>query len=722
MIFSYKQLCRMANLKNVSVEEMVNAINSIGFEVEEYHKFADVEGIKFCHVLNVYKNPNADKLTVCDVEFSDGTKSTIQTNAKNMHVDDYVMAFVPGSRSKKLVLQSRMMQGIISEGMFVGLHEIGIDESIAAEDSFDGIFQVGKVDLNLDPMEYFDLDDYMIDVSILSNRADAASYLVFAKELAAYFDTEVAPLPKAMPTIASNLKVGQLKDTHAFSLIEANNTDLKLSIQEEFLLWKHGIKTFRNAVDITNLVLIYTGVPCHVYDKGQLKSDEFTVGFSSDKVNIFGNKEVQLDKNLVVKNNNEPVSLAATIGLENYQYTNNAKQAVFELASFNLKEVRRSAKQIKFDTNSSSRANKEISNGEIVMAYNFLAQHLKEYSPQINAPKVNKKTILLDTRYITKFAGFNITKTKRYQQVLEKLTKLGFKFKSDYSAVSFPTYRYDLKNMQDFVEEVFRFYGYDNFPSKQPKITRLNLNKSIEDKFNNIFKDKGYINVRTYTLIKPEDNIFNPFEFLETFNAEASKNYDHSQIRKSMIHSLSNVLIHNEKQGIEKGSYFEIGMISKQMNVLGIASNQKTFNEIKADIISLTNKKLTFKPSNKSCFNPNASSDIYLGETYVGYIAKIHPSLLNTQAIFAEIKLDELTDNKVIFKDYKHAPLKTRDITISLKTNESLNEIIEKINKIMGVFKVSVKDVYVKDENTTNVTLSVILEEWAIKRFEQTFK
>ncbi|TPR54350.1 phenylalanine--tRNA ligase subunit beta [Metamycoplasma neophronis] len=721
MIFSYKQLCRLANLKNISVEEVVNAINSIGFEVEEYHKFADVEGIKFCHVLKAYKNPNADRLTVCEVEFGDGSKSIIQTNATNMHDDDYVMAFVPGSRTGKLVLQSRMMQGIISEGMFVGLHEIGIDENVAAEDSFDGIFQVGKVDLNLDPMEYFDLDDYMIDVSILSNRADALCYLVFAKELAAYFDTEVVPLPKANANLVSDLKIGTLKDTNAFSLVEANNTDLKLSIQEEFLLWKHGIKTFRNAVDITNLVLIYAGVPCHVYNKAQLKSNEFSVGFSSDKVNIFGDKEVTLDKNLVVKNGDEPVSLAATIGLENYQYTNSAQKAVFELASFNLKEVRKNAKQIKFDTNSSSRANKEISNGEILMAYEFLAQYLKEYSVLINAPKVHKKTILLDTRYITKYAGFNITKTKKYAAVLNKLISLGFKFKSDYSAVTFPLYRYDLKNMQDFVEEVFRFYGYDNFPSKQPKITRLILQTNIEDKFNNIFKNKGYMNVRTYTLIKPETNIFNPFGFEETLNAVASKNYDHSQIRYSMIMPLANVLIHNEKQGMPKGSYFEIGMINKEMNVLGICSNEKTFNEIKKDIISLTNQKLVFKPSNKSCFNPNASTDIYLGENYVGYIAKLHPSLLNINAIFAEIKLDEIKDKRVEFKDYKHAPLKTRDITVGMKPHDSLDAIVEKINKVVGVHSVSVKDTYVKDENLINVTLSVTLEEWATKKFDSIF-
>ncbi|CRH47048.1 Phenylalanine--tRNA ligase beta subunit [Chlamydia trachomatis] len=83
------------------------------------------------------------------------------------------------------------MQGIISEGMFVSLAELGFDPEIVPKELNEGIFQLDKIDLNIDPITYFDLDDYIIDISILSNRADAQCYLVMAKELAAYFDTDV---------------------------------------------------------------------------------------------------------------------------------------------------------------------------------------------------------------------------------------------------------------------------------------------------------------------------------------------------------------------------------------------------------------------------------------------------------------------------------------------------------------------------------------------------
>ncbi|AZZ65473.1 phenylalanine--tRNA ligase subunit beta [Metamycoplasma phocicerebrale] len=721
MIFSYKTLSSLANLKTYTVEDVVEAINSIGFEVEEYRKFSDVEGIQICYVLKTYKNPEADRLTVCEVEYGDGHKAIIQTTATNMKEGQYVMSFVPGSRSKKTIFQPRKMQGIVSEGMFVGLSEIGFDPEVIPEEFQDQIFQLEKIDLNIDPISYFDLDDYLIDVSILSNRADAQSYLVMAKELAAYFDTEIKWPRKANPNLLSNFEVTNLKSTKAFSLIEASNNNLKTSLKEKMLLWKHGIKTFSNAVDLTNLVLLFAGVPCHVYSKEDLESNQFSVDYYTGKLNILGNKEIEVENALVVKNGDTPVSLAATIGLQNKQFNPQSQKAIFEIASFNILDVRKNSKQIKLTTDASQRASRDISNGSVVLAYNFLAKYLSDYSIQINAPKLHKKTILIDKAYLTKFAGFSISKTKKYHEILGKLATLDFKFKSDFSAVTFPTYRYDLESIQDFVEEVFRFYGYNNFPLKQPKLSRLNYEKNENYNFIKMLANKDYSNVRTYTLIKPENNKFNPFNFEETLNAKDSKNYDHSQIRLSFIEPLNEILTFNKKQGFDKGSYFDIGMIGREMDVLGIISNSKQFNEIKKDIISLTNQNLEFRKSSNEIFNPNVSADIFLNNEKIGYIAKIHPKLINNDAIFVEMKLNKIKNISRQFKNYRHEPLKNRDITIELKNNESISSTIQKLKNIIGIHQCKIIDVYQKTDNLKAVTLSIKIEDWAIKQFDKDF-
>ncbi|MGX9358985.1 phenylalanine--tRNA ligase subunit beta [Mycoplasma sp. 2575] len=721
MIFSFKTLCRLANLQTHTIEDVVEAINSIGFEVEQYYKFSDVEGIKICHVTNTYKNPQADRLTVCEVEYSDGHKAIIQTTATNMKKGQYVLSFVPGSRSKEIIFAPRKMKGITSEGMFVSLDELGFNSNVIPEEFGNQIFQLDKIDLNIDPITYFDLDDYMIEVSILSNRADAQCYLVMARELAAFFDTEIKWPKKANPNLISSFEVKKLNDTHSFSLVEASNSNLRCSLQEQMLLWRHNIKTFNNAVDLTNLVLLFAGVPCHIYNKEDLQSNVFNVDYYSGKLNILGNKEVELKNALCVFNNETPISIAATIGLEQYQFKKESQKVIFELASFNIMSVRKNAKQIKLNTNSSMRASREISDGSLILAYNFLAQYLTDYSHQINVPKTHKKSILIDKSYLNKYAGFSINKTKKFNEVMKKISKLDFKFKNDESVVVFPTYRYDLNTLQDFVEEVFRFYGYDNFPLKQPKITRLNYDINNVYEYYRTLANKNYSNVRTYTLIKPEDNIFDPFNIREILNAVDAKNYDHSQVRLSFIHSLNEVAIHNEKQGFKKGSYFDIGMIGRKMNILGLCSNIKSFAEIKQDVMSLTNKQLEFKKTHSTIFHPNASCVIYLGSEMIGYIAKIHPQIINSDYIFAEIMLDKLLNDSNTFINYRHEPIKTRDITFELNKHETVEKIIEKIKSIKGIYSYKIIDTFYKNNDTKNVTFSFLIEDWAIKKLEQVF-
>ena len=719
MIFSYKKLLKLANLENVSIDDITKAINSIGFEVESYEKFGDVEGIKFGHVLKTYKNPNADRLTVCEIEFEGNVKRIIQTTAINVKENDYLMVFIPGSRSKNIVFAEKVMQGINSQGMLVGLSEIGFKNDVVPQEYQDGIFTFSKVDLSLDPIEYFELNDYLIDVTILSNRADALCYLVMAKELAAYFNTIPISLKKPTPTMKSNINVSKkLIGTNHLSYVEAKNYDVNLKLNELAFLWKNNVKTFNNAIDLTNLVLLYAGVPCNVYSN--LKSNEFLTEYSSEEVLILGNKPIKLNSNLVVKNGSEIIALAATIGLEN-KFISTASNVIFELASFNILDVRKNAKQIKFDTLSSQRASKEISLGQIHLAYQFLSERLTFHSQLINPGKISNQTIFVDEKLIDKYAGFGLTKTPKYLDVLKKLQILDFKYNKKMKEITFPSYRYDLKQIQDLIEEIFRFYGYDNFKPKEP-IILPHINISDEINVLLMFKYKGYSNIRTFTLIKPENNIFNPFSFLKTYATNNSKNYEHSEIRNSMIFSLNDVIVNNKKQGILKNSFFEIGMINNQNNVLGIVSNEKSFDDLCCDIISLTNRKLMFKKPSLDIFNNNASTLIFNEQDeMIGYVAKLNPNFLKSDAFFAEIMLDKINNFPYKYKPYNKMPLKSRDITICVHKNQSIIDTINKLNSLKGIFEIKVKDIYQKLEDERNITLSILLEDWATKKFDKDF-
>ncbi|MDC8921433.1 phenylalanine--tRNA ligase subunit beta [Metamycoplasma hyosynoviae] len=722
MIFSYKRLISEAGLKNVSVEEICKAINSIGFEVEGYEKFTTSDKIKFGYVLETKKNENADRLTVCKIDFGSGDIRIIQTTATNVVAGKYLMAFVDGSIASGTVIKSRDMQGYPSQGMLVGLGEVGFDEELIPDEYKDQIFTFdGPIDLSLDPMEYFELNDYLIDVTILSNRADAQCYLIMSRELAAYFGSKPKSFSASPATFFSNLKVSKnLVGVNHLSYVEVMKNDLNVSIHDKMLLWKHKIKTFNAPIDLSNLVLLYASVPCHTYNL--LSSNEFSTTLSSEELEIIGGKKVKLENNLVVKNGSNTVALAQVIGTSEFEYNNTKPGAIFELASFDLKQIRQSVKQTKLETNAALRGFKEISGGQILLAYDYLFSRVKEHSQIINKPKVQSQAIFLDEKLINHLAGFSLTKQPKYQEVIKKLEILGFKYNKKLNEMSFPTYRYDLFNLQDLIEEIFRFYGYDNFQAKEPTISRIELNSNSKyEVLLNSFASKNYMNARTFTLISEKENIFNPFGFENTINVLNSKTTEHTIIRNSMIISLYKAAIYNKKQGIDKTSFFELGSINTETNVLGLCSNEKSFDEIANDVLSLTNKNLLFKKSDLEIFNNNVSSLIYCGETLMGYIAKLNPFYLKSDLIFAEILIDKLDNNKLSYKPYNKQPLKSRDITFTLQKNESIDSKLEELKKIKGIFEIKIIDVYKKDDNTQNITVSVLIEDWATKKFDQIF-
>ncbi|QJR44116.1 phenylalanine--tRNA ligase subunit beta [Mycoplasma miroungirhinis] len=719
MLFSYTKLKKLANLDNhISIENVVNAINSIGFEVESYQPFTDLEGLQFGHVLKTYKNPNADLLTVCEIQFADKIR-TIQTNAKNVKENDYLMAFVPGSRSKKITFAPREMKGIVSEGMLAGLEEIGFNPDILPIKWNDGIFTFQTpIDLTLDPISYFELDDYIIDVTILSNRADANSYYIMAKELAAYFHKNIEFPKQTLNRYKSNFNVNNLEETDYFTIFETAQNDINISIQDEIFLLKNNIKLFSNAVNLSNLILLYTGVPSHCYDINKLNGQSISVQKYTGEVEILGNNKIQLENVLVVMDKIKPISVASVIGLQNTGCTDETENVLFEIASFKTKEIRNSKKQVKLETLSANRASKKINNGLIHLAHHFSSLYLNKASEIINFVSLNTKSFQLDETFLNNFAGFELTHTTKYQEVLKQLNILGFEIKNNWVYV--PDYRFDVESMQDFSEEVFRFYGYDNFKTIQPN--PIKTNNTIYKDYETILAKMGYQNVRTFTLTNDKKNIFNPFEFNDTIKLKTFASFEHSEIRNSFIHSLYDVLNYNAKRNINKLSIFEIGMINNKNNVLAIASNIKNFNQIKQDITELLDINLTFKRSTYESFHPNLSVWIYHNDKKIGYIAKLHPSVLKSDYYYLEIFLDEDIQPNKVFKKYKNESLKQRDYTFSLQQNQDIETILEKLKSLKGIYEIKVIDSFKKDENTLNVTISILIEDWAIKKLDQTIE
>ncbi|MEA4115708.1 phenylalanine--tRNA ligase subunit beta [Mycoplasma sp. 744] len=729
MLISLKELNKfLPKIKlDLSVE---TAINNLGYEVESVRSFSDVKGIKFVKILDVYKNPNSKNLNVVKLLSNTG-ELTIQTVATNAKKDHFAVAFVEGSQKGETVFASKKMANIISQGMLSGFSELGFDSNLLPYDADDLIIldKKSKISLDDDPIEFFELDDYIFDISTPSNRADINSYYVLALELAAYYQTEFKWFNYQTTwnwDFKSKLKVNKNK-ANALSFLEIKLNNTFTNLKDQLFLAKHNIESKNNwAIDVSNLNLIYNGSPTHSYDLDKLNSTKFNCDFYTGKVKILGNKEVQVNNALTIFNENQAVSLASVIGLDNSAISLTSKNIAFEIGYFDSKQIRKTAKEIKLDTLASNQGAKNINSEMVRMGLNFLAYKAKQdkqkISQFINFPKTRKQQFILQNRHkLAIYANVSVKNLNIFNKVEEQLKQIGFQFNKN--RILTPLYRSDLNQYEDIIEEYFRFYGYANFTDKEILVSNINIfdNNNIKS----VLKKFGYQEIRTFTLISKEKNLFNPFNFEKDIKLSTFVSLEREMIRNSIVPSLLEVAEYNNKRKINQLNFFEIGMINNNVYVCGILSNTNSFYDLKTQINNLLNDdNLTYEIFNDNDYvHPNVSAKILKNNLLIGWIGKINPKYTNLDCWVAEFRIDLNINNQIQnFIAYNNEPLKVIDLTFTLEKNQSIGKVINELKTINDIFDIQQIDSFYKEkEKLNNVTLRISGTTTAINLLNQKY-
>jgi phenylalanyl-tRNA synthetase beta chain len=290
-----------------------------------------------------------------------------------------------------------------------------------------------------------------------------------ALELSAYFKTQPKTLVDYKSTTTSKIKISSLKDNY-LSGVEANVNAFKLDLSDLLLLLKSNIKLQNDVQDISSLTLIMTGVSSRVYNAKKI-TNEITLKIEKDIVF----NDLKIKEALVVRDKENILSIAGVLESSELGYQSGDTDVLFEFASFDPKEVRNSTRIMKINNDSSINSSKSVSYGSIESAINFLGTKLP-ISNHINKLKNSSKSIKFATDRLNKYAGFDIVKSPKYLECLEAMKILGFEFKDD--QIIIPSYRHDIEVMQDVVEEIFRFYGLNNFNDSQP-LTKFNNIQNI---------------------------------------------------------------------------------------------------------------------------------------------------------------------------------------------------------------------------------------------------
>ena len=357
-----------------SPEELKDKLFSCGFEVEEMTYLAkQIDRIVTCKILSIEKHPDADKLSVTQVDAGEHGILQIITAATNI----FIGAIVPVALDNSTLfngekIKTGKLRGLPSYGMFCSGEELGINDDWYEGASVHGIL-IFKEDypLGVSVKEILQLEDVMFDINVTANRPDCQSILGLAREVAAVLNKPLK-MPDLSFEVDKNLSTkNTIKvENMAYDLCPRYSAHfVKDVIIEDSPRWLKrklsvmGLRSINNIVDITNFVLLEIGQPMHAFDLNDLKDNQIIVRRANDneKIVTLDEKEFSLsNNNLVICDADKPVALAGVMGGLNSEIKDTTKDIVFECAKFARDNIRKTSKQLGQRTDSSSRYEKGV--------------------------------------------------------------------------------------------------------------------------------------------------------------------------------------------------------------------------------------------------------------------------------------------------------------------------------------------------------------------------
>ncbi|MFN6461637.1 MAG: phenylalanine--tRNA ligase subunit beta [Nostoc sp. DedVER02] len=592
MRISLNWLRELVEIK-LSPEELAETLTMAGFEVEDIEdRRTWANGVVVGKVLERQPHPNADKLSVCQVDIGAAETLNIVCGAANVKADIYVPVATTGTYLPNIDLKIKpaKLRGVPSQGMICSLKELGLPTDV------DGIhiFTQENLPLGSDVRPLLGLDDVILDLTATANRADALSMVGVAREVAALTGGKLSipePGEVSISKSSGNLAL-KIADTQACpAYIGTVIEQVKIAPSPEWLqqrLRSAGVRPISNVVDITNYVLLEWGQPLHAFDRDRLKSvassENLTIGvrFANNGESLKtldGQTRTLSTQNLLITANDRPVALAGVMGGEETEVHEGTQSLVLEAALFDSVAIRRSSRSAGLRSEASGRYERGVNSAELEIANRRALSLISELASGILVqqeiadtrpdPATWSRSIALRLDRVNQILGpidlGEDTGELQGQDVERILTALGCKLTAlgeDSSnqptwSVSVPPYRYrDLEREIDLIEEIARLYGYNRFCDTLPERAEggyLSLDEEVIRKLRAFLRAEGLTELIHYSLVKPGEDrqivLSNPL-FAE-----------YSALRNDLLSGLIDAFQYNLEQGNGALNGFEIGKI-----------------------------------------------------------------------------------------------------------------------------------------------------------------
>jgi len=734
-------------------QEISLILTNVGLEVESLEKVQTIpgglEGLVIGYVEERTQHPNADRLSVTKVNVGGPELLQIVCGAPNVAAGQKVVVATVGTtvypnEGEPFKINKSKIRGEVSEGMICAEDEIGLGGSHA------GIMVLAEdAPIGLEAKKYFNVDDdYLYEIGLTPNRADAASHLGVARDLAAYLRTSYE-LPKIDAFAVENEKLNIAVAVEAadacprYSSVSISGVTVKPSpdwLKDKLKVI--GLRPINNIVDATNYVLHELGQPLHAFDADQIAGKKIIVKKCAEGtpfVTLDGVERKLSAEDLMICDAEKPLCIAGVFGGIGSGVTEQTTNVFLESAYFNAVSVRKTSKRHALKTDASFRFERGTDPEMTVLALKRAALLIKEIAggeissaiSDIYPVKSNPFEVAIKYQNVIDLIGQDIPTT----EIKEIITALGISIATETSEgldLRVPAYKVDVTRECDITEEVLRIYGYNNIhiPSKVNASLAYTV-KPNKENVQNLVADmltaNGFIEIWCNSLTRLA-NSKNGEEAVQILNPLSS---DLNAMRQSLLQPALESVAYNVNRKNADIKFYEFGKTyhlinekyverprllviisgAKQSEQWNQQSTPSTFYNLKATVDAVVSRLgiANYQTDEISDENFAYGLKYFRGDkTLVSFgavtAADKKKAGLSKDIFYADFDwafvLDALKKNKIINKEVPKYPAVRRDLSLLVDqavTFEQLKTIAFKAERKL-IKNVQVFDVYQGDK------------------------
>lgn len=708
-------------------QEYCDAMTLSGTKVEGFERLdKNLEKIVVGQIKKIEKHPDADKLIICQVDVGNEVIQIV-TGAPNVKEGDKVPVVLDGGRvagghdggplpENGIEIKAGKLRGVPSAGMMCSIEELGTTRELYPEAPEYGIYVFEEdVENGSDAVEALGLRDTVFEYEITSNRVDCYSVLGIAREAAATFRK-----PFVAPQISAN---GNDERAEDYISVEVKDADLcprytarvckniKIGPSPRWMqrrLAASGIRPINNLVDITNYVMEEYGQPMHAYDLNTIEGHKIIVrrAADGDEFQTLDGQMRKLDSEvLMICDAKKEIGIAGIMGGENSKITDDVKTVLFEAATFNGTNIRKSAKRIGLRTDASGKFEKGLDPRNAEEAINRACQLIEELGcgevvggmVDVCSPMKDEVRIAFEPERINRLLGTDITK----EEMLQIFERIELVYEEAEEMLVIPSFRQDLLGFADIAEEVARFYGYDKIPVSLPSgeatTGRLPFKLRVEQKARDIAEFCGFSQGMCYSFESPKvfDKLLLPAD-CSLRNAITIANplgEDFSIMRTLTLNGMLTGLSTNYNRRNKDVRLYELGNIylPKQLPLTELPDERMQFTlgmygegdfytmkgvveEFFESIgMNAGGKKAVYSPSaGKPWLHPGRQAEISYDGVTVGCLGEVHPEVcdnynIGTKAYVAVLDMPSVIPFATFDRKYEGIakyPAVTRDLSM----------------------------------------------------------